>query len=333
MPRANPDSARRLPDWLVVAMWAALACLLIGLIGVAVFLLAVKMDFFSEKALTDEQSKAVWTFVGVSLGAVVTLIGTLLAEQHNRRTAALEREAETRLRLDTVGRLLELLTEDGEYAKPARVGGAIATMVELEGGSVALRVLGELWAARAVDPVTAVWLIEQVLNEDWPEDDQVFAAALLALNATTLVPAEGDREQDWEIWPSLPKRWPTAAPDGVKNALILLAPRVLLARERKYWEERAGNLTPFRMLADALHDKDGDYRNRASAILLVLTEAGVLEAVGVQLEEDVKNMSDHAKAAVEAGSPSFAELLSQLRSWGADDGGGRRPPPLTRNDA
>jgi hypothetical protein len=166
-----PDSAtsRKGHHWLVPALWAALGCLLLALIGVAVFLLVVKMDFFSEKALTDEQSKAVWTFVGVSLGAVVTLIGTLLAEQHNPRTAAIEREAETRLKLDTVGKLLELLTDSGEYAKRARVGGAIATMVELEGGGVALRVLGDLWTADAVDVSTAVWLIERVLNEDRPE--------------------------------------------------------------------------------------------------------------------------------------------------------------------
>ena len=301
-----------------MAIWVALACLLLGLIAVAVFLLVVKMDFFTDQALTDEQSKAVWTFVGVSLGAVVTLIGTLLAEQHNRRTDALEREAETRLKLDTIGRLLELLTEDGEYAKPARVGGAIATMVELEGGAVALRVLGDLWAAKAVATDTAVWLIEDVLNEDRPEDEQILAATLLTLNATALVPAVGDKEQDWEAWPALNEPWPAHLPNKVKDALFLLAPRVLLARELKYWEDRSGSLAPLIMLTKA--HEDPDYRDAASAILSVLVDQGVLKSIGVPIEDEpAEKLREEAKAGAEVATRSFAELLSELESWARDD--------------
>jgi hypothetical protein len=312
--RDNADSSRKLPDWLLVAIWVALACLLLGLIAVAVFLLVVKMDFFTDQALTDEQSKAVWTFVGVSLGAVVTLIGTLLAEQHNRRTDALEREAETRLKLDTIGRLLELLTEDGEYAKPARVGGAIATMVELEGGAVALRVLGDLWAAKAVATDTAVWLIEHVLNTDRPEDEQILAAGLLVLNATALVPAAGDEEQDWESWPTLTEPWPPHLPSGVKDALILLAARVLLARERKYWEDRSGSLAPVVMLAKA-HD-DPDYRDAAASILFVLFDQGFMKSLGVDIEdESAKKMREEAQAHQVVATHSFTQLLTQFEPW------------------
>lgn len=310
-----PDTAssRKVPDWLVPALWAALGCLLLALIGVAVFLLVVKMDFFSSKELTDEQAKAVWTFVGVSLGAVVTLIGTLLAEQHNRRTAALEREAEKRLTLDTVGKLLELLTENGEYARPARVGGAIATMVELEGGAVALRVLGDLWAARAVDTSTVVWLIERVLNEDRPDDEQVLAATLLTLNATALVPAQGDKEQAWYSWPTLPQPWPTGLPAGARDALLLLAPKVLLARERTYWDQW-GNLSPVLMLTGALEDPD--YRESAAAILAALIDCGALEASGVALDESsVEQLRELARGHSVTAPPFFTKLLSEFEPW------------------
>lgn len=53
----------------------------------------------STSHLSSDQTKTLWAFLGVALGAVVTLISALLTEQHNRRTDALAREAEERLRL------------------------------------------------------------------------------------------------------------------------------------------------------------------------------------------------------------------------------------------
>ena len=214
------DGARtsRTPGWLIPTLWVVLGFLLLSLIAVAVFLLA-RMDFFSGQPLTDEEIKSLWAFLGVALGAVVTLIGTLLTEQHNRRTAVLTREAgererlakqaqqildnqaEKRLTLDTVAKLLELITDAGGYARPARVGGAIATLVELEGGTVALRILGELWGADAVDSGTAVWLIDRVLSGDRPDEEQTDAAELLASYAPKLVPSSNDADQDRTAYP------------------------------------------------------------------------------------------------------------------------------------
>src|SRR5262245_43199661 len=99
MEPADPVSSSS-PSWLLRSLWIILAGLLASLIALAILLL-VKMNFFSTKTLTDEQVKTVWAFLGVALGAVVTLIGTLLTEQHNRRTNLLARQAERRQTIDT----------------------------------------------------------------------------------------------------------------------------------------------------------------------------------------------------------------------------------------
>jgi hypothetical protein len=157
-------------------------------------------------------------------------------------------------------------------------------------------------------------LIEHVLNTDRPEDEQILAAGLLVLNATALVPAAGDEEQDWESWPTLTEPWPPHLPSGVKDALILLAARVLLARERKYWEDRSGSLAPVVMLAKA-HD-DPDYRDAASSILVVLFDLGFMKSLGVDIEdESAKKMREEAQAHPVVATHSFAQLLTQFEPW------------------
>jgi hypothetical protein len=56
----------------------------------------------SRRALSTEDVRALWAFIGSGLGASVTLVGLLLSRSHNERTLALQAEAERRLALDTV---------------------------------------------------------------------------------------------------------------------------------------------------------------------------------------------------------------------------------------
>jgi hypothetical protein len=278
-------------NWLLPVLWSVLALLLLCLVGVATVLL-VRMDFFSASTPTDEEIKSLWAFVGVALGAVVTLIGALLTEQHNRRTVALTREAaereklarkaqqdldehtQQRLSLDTVGKLLELITkEDGEYAKPARVGGAIATMIELEGGTVALRILGDLWSAGAVDSALAVWLLERVLeNPESTKSEQEQAAYLFAVNVSELLPSPDDKEQDWGTTISvLDGPWPSHLPASVKDTLGLVMIKMLLVRDLSYWKQR--DVYPVDVLMRSLDD---EYGATAAYVLNTLLDLGVL---------------------------------------------------------
>jgi hypothetical protein len=318
---------------LLRVLWGVLAFLLLCLIGVAAVLL-VRMDFFSGRAPTDNEVKSVWAFVGVALGAVVTLIGALLTEQHNRRTVALTREAaeretlakeaqealdkhaQKRLSLDTVGRLLELITnENGEYAKPARVGGAIATMIELEGGTVALRILDDLWSAGAVNTATAVWPLERVLeNPESTDNEQLFAAYLLATNASKLLPAADDPHQEWfQSVSVLDHHWPLNLASGARNTLQLLMVRLLLARDLSYWKHTKQTY-PVIVLQRSLVDEE--YRAISAYILPRLMELGVLDELSVALDntDQLRSWADSYDP-----KPWFADLLSQFESWAAGD--------------
>jgi hypothetical protein len=318
----------RASTWLLPGLWITLACLLASLIVLAILLL-VKMNFFSTDPLTDEQLKSVWAFLGVALGAVVTLIGTLLTEQHNRRTAAITREAgererlakaeqqvlaeqaERRLTIDTVSKTLELITESGNYAKRARVGGAIATMMELEGGAVAIRILGELWAADAVDSDTAVWLINRVLERSKQTDELQAAAALLSTNVSKLVPGKNDADQDTENFPLLLyDSWPVSLPVIARNSLLVMTVKLLLVRELEWWQARSR--FPVDLLTYALDDPE--YSSGAAFTLAKLHDLGVLQTLDAEPDEQqlarIRFLSEDFVA-----SGWFERLLAEFEHW------------------
>jgi len=78
--------------WVMPAAWSLLAVLTLALLSLAVYLL-FRMDLFAEGPLTDEQAKTLWAFLGVAIGTVATLIGSLLTEQNSRRLDDRAREA------------------------------------------------------------------------------------------------------------------------------------------------------------------------------------------------------------------------------------------------
>ncbi|WP_139245888.1 hypothetical protein [Geodermatophilus amargosae] len=329
---SNSPEGSEVPKPVITGLWVTLGILLIALVVIAATLL-VRMQFFSNAAPTNQQINSIWAFLGVALGAVVTLIGALLTDQHNRRTTALAREAahrqqldkehehnlatqaEKRLALDTVAKLLELLTDDsGQYAPKARVGGAIATMMELHGGSVAIRILGDLWATDKVEVATAVWLLEQVLeDEDLSASQASDVTTLLALNATKLFPTEGDEHQDWNAWPKiLHGPWPPHLTKQAKHNLLMAAVYALMGRNLQYWKEKA-NVLPVQTLYVALEDSHTAWS--ASQILITLSNVGVLQdlpAVGMSAFDRSRVRSRAAE-----GAPAlwWSRLLHQLEQW------------------
>jgi hypothetical protein len=245
------------------------------LLALAAVLLA-KSHVLSARSLTDEQTKSLWAFLGVAFGAVVTLIGALLTEQHNRRTDALTRqtadreqaareqqqrladETEYRLKMDTIAKVLELVTVDGGdgYAPRARVAGAIATLMQLGGGVIGMRILGELWAADAIDSDTASWLIDRVLQDSsTPTEEIEQAASLLAAQAHCLVPKPEDPDQLMTYWPkSIGDSWPIGLPEDAKNGILTAIVRMLLARDIGWWQNRGDAVIAIDLLIDALGD-------------------------------------------------------------------------------
>lgn len=300
---------------IVRILWKVLTVIVLLLFALAVVLL-IKSDVLSTKYLTDSQAKNLWAFLGVSFGAVVTLIGALLTEQHKRRTDVLARETEDRLKIDTVAKVLELVTVEGQYAPRARVAGAIATLMRLGGGDVGVRILGELWTDNAVDSPTAIWLIDHILQDRTSgkaETEQ--AAYVLRDQASRLLPTVDDPHQDWNLWPdTLNHSWPTtAASQTTRNNLMEFVTKTILARDIAYWA-RGGFYGPFEALVRARNDPDvGMYAARAFDILY---SHDAFKKIKFPVDDrDVKQIRD--KLASPSGSlyPWAQELLVQLSQW------------------
>jgi hypothetical protein len=340
------------PGWSIRILWGILGVFALSLFVVSGVLL-FKTDLFSSDGhLTDEQFKAIWAFVGVALGGVVTLIGALLTEQNSRRNAALAQQAadrdalakdqqlslaqtaearlqldaehqqdlaketENRLKLDTVARVLELITLEDKYAPEARVAGAIATMMQLRGDVVAIRILRALWSVDKIDANTAVWLASGVLgNPEAKPEELIEAASLLAANAEKLVPAPTDGGESWLEWPAvLRDSWPAHLPVEAKNSLVIMAVKVLLARDPNYWSDR-GDRSPIRMLRDAREDVEvGDVVSHVLLAIFDALGADGLAALGLEVDDAVKASLQRSAAGTQLTS-WFTQLLSQFVPW------------------
>lgn len=298
-------------DWLIPMFWGILGLVIIFLFALAAVLLA-KSGVLSARSLTDSQAKSLWAFLGVAFGAVVTLIGALLTEQHNRRTDTLAREAENRLRIDTVAKVLELVTIESSYAPRARVAGAIATLMELGGGSVGLRILGELWAADAVDSDTAVWLIDRILQDSTSlEEEKELAAAVLFKEASRLVPARDDSDQNWRNTPrTIDDSWPTTAlSSDARYSLLLAIVRMLQAREIGFWR---ADVPPLKTLVKALDDPDWNWF--AACVLDTLRDSGALIKLRFSVDDELaKRIQMRVNYALLY--PWAKDILEELRSW------------------
>lgn len=302
------------PSWAIRALWTLLSVVVMSLLLLATVLL-LRSGFLSTTGLSEEQTKSLWTFLGVALGAAVTLIGALLTEQNSRRTSALGQEAEERLAVDSVTKLLELTTIEGNYAPRARVAGAIATMIQLRGGAVAIRILGDLWRDDAVDSRTASWLIDRVMQEqqDSSGTDAADAAALLVENAHKLVPARGASFQGWYEWPStVDSRWSADLPADAKNAIIVAAINVLLAREIAYWKEYGGPYPYVLMLTAALDDPE--FSSSVAVVLCALMDSGALLELGIDITGRDRNRARELSTYFEL-HPWFEKLLERLVPW------------------
>jgi hypothetical protein len=325
----GPTSALAANRGIAVA-WSLLAALALSLLSLAIYLL-FRMDLFSGEAPTDSDFKALWTFLGVALGAVATIIGALLTEQNSRRAdvraaevsrrddlalkqqEAQSREAETRLTLETRARVLELITHENDYAPQARVAAAIATMIELGGGPVAMRILGDLWASKNIGSSAAVWMVNQILTDAEASDgDKAAAAFILNSNASQLVPAVDDIDQDWNSFPAIVKEsWPSDLPLNAKLALQMMAVKALLAREPQYWRE-IGILLPVDILHSALDD-DAGYEIAALTLAALLEEGFVFFAE----ETDVRRIQVMAEGADV--HDWVTKLIKQVRAWAKEE--------------
>jgi hypothetical protein len=231
------------PRW-GIGFWAAFGLLLAILAFIVVLL--VRSGFFNfSNSISNDQYKALWTFLASALVASVTLIGLTLTYSHNMRTVALqadsakrqeiaERESEDRLKLETVVKSLELVSAGpGAYAVSAQVAGSLAALVHLGHPVIAMRALRAAWHDKGVDVATAVWLINEVLERGTPVA-QIEASYLLSEHANELCYEEG-RDGEFE-WPEiLHKKWIKDAPRACRLEIFSAIVAVLISRDKSWW--------------------------------------------------------------------------------------------------
>jgi hypothetical protein len=202
---------------------------------------------------------------------------------------------------------------ENAYAPRARVAGAIATLRQLRGGAVGMRILNELWAADAVDSNTAVWLINCVLQDSSSQRDETEQAAeLLVSNVRRLVPTVDDSDQEWELWPrALTESWPTTLSYNTRGWLVVAATQMLLAREISWWE-MGSVYTPVMGLVSALDDRD--YGPTAARVLSALLDADALNEIGFPADDELVIRIRRLSALAEI-TPWFDRLITQFAHW------------------
>jgi hypothetical protein len=166
--------------------WAVLVLIALPLYAIAVALVIRSHVFaFGRGPLSSEDVRALWALVASGITASLTFTGLLFTRSHNRRTLALQIEAERRLVLETVVKGLDLVAPTEEYAPKAKIAGALAALVHLYHPVIAMRTLGAAWGDGVVDSASAVWLINEVL-EQGSKQSQLEAATLLDIHSTEL---------------------------------------------------------------------------------------------------------------------------------------------------
>src|SRR6266496_1601820 len=147
--------------------WGILIVIVFSLFAIALALVLRSHVFVPNgKSLSTEDAQALWAFIGSGVAAAVTLVGLLFTRSHNERTLALQKEAETRLALDTVVKSLDLVAVSGTYAPKAKWS-ALEVLRGLSGGRLHCRLmvvlLGSLFLIVPLDPG------HEVLQVGWGE--------------------------------------------------------------------------------------------------------------------------------------------------------------------
>jgi hypothetical protein len=194
---------------------------------------AIRSGIFdlADRSITSDEYKAFWAFLASGFATAVSLVGLMFTRSANERSSH-------QLGLDTVVKGLELLVNnDGEYARPAKVAGALSALVHLGHPVIAMRSLAVAWDDRAADPATACWLVSEVFRRG-SEESMLEASKLLWKHAGSLFEEEG--EDSAFAWPdALYDEWPLRVPLEGRYMNLRSVIRLALSRDRE-WFTRQG---------------------------------------------------------------------------------------------
>jgi len=224
-------------------------------------------------SLTDEQFKAIWTFIGAGLAASVSLLAALSADVRERQAAA-------RQTLEAVIRGLDVVGEKGRSPRAA-VAGGLAALVELGHPVVAIRTLSAALTENTVDNDTTAWLLGHLLRGEGGAGTTADLAAARTEAAALLRSTAGDltkpRYPGNFAWPSiLHGDWPRGLPPGMDVVLMEALVRLLTSQRQEWWDGGRGTgWVPDTLAAAERTVRDERARVTAAAYRRAIEEAVV----------------------------------------------------------
>ena len=185
----------------------------VAVIGTAAIVALVALELialidYGNPESTAKTISAVIAVVGVVFTGTVSFIGMEVKRSLDERRLSLDREAEerrsfeaernmqlkeqaeARLRLDSAINAVELFKNATGEGSQAERAGALFALTRLGESDFALHLLDRLWQDGEVDRETALWVINECLEED-SERTQALAATILRSNATKLPSKDG----------------------------------------------------------------------------------------------------------------------------------------------
>lgn len=195
---------------------------------------------------SDPSSKivaAALALVGAFLGAAVSIVGLVVKYSIDRQTesrqameseraAALQREAEQRLKLEAGVRALQLFsTNAGEPTPAIQREGALFMLANLGQHELTLQLVDELLVKGDLSPGAAVAILNQAILQGG-EDQKTRAISVFSSHAASMVtPAGADV-------PECLLNWVPGLPPYVREWGVIALADVLLARPAEEWREK-----------------------------------------------------------------------------------------------
>ena len=223
-------------------------------------------------SLSNDQLKAVWTFLAAGVAASATILGALLTKSYNDKSLASQN-------LNTVVSALGLISKNGQYSTGAATAAGGATLVQLGHPIVAMRALRPAFMDKAVGRDTFTWLISQVLTSKATvgtprdlQDAREEAAMLLREFSGKLTDHDGT---DYS-WPNaLAAQWPSGLSVNTAWNLMYAIANLLTSESKEWWNQGGGTYTwVIFTLDEALQrDSNSDIKAMAADLGLCLMEA------------------------------------------------------------
>jgi hypothetical protein len=205
-------------------------------------LLMWRLGFFTVTS-TDSGSKviaAALALVGAFAGAVVSIIGVILKfsidqQTESRqaieagRTAALQLEAEQRLKLEAAVQALQLFgTSSGNLSPAIQRDGALFMLMSFAQYDLTLQLVGELLSKGALSPGVAASLIDQAIRRG-DENAQHMAISVFYDNAARMITPFGT-----EV-PGALGNWVVGLSDYVREWGVFALGKLICARPLSEW--------------------------------------------------------------------------------------------------